>query len=128
MAAYIKFDGVEGACEEENHKGWSDMVSSYCRGIFLNDLVCSKEFDKASPKIIEAVYKGKVYPKVYINITAPDVGRVAYYRYELTNVLVTNYSIGGLGQAVPWEILDLNFKEMKSGVVSLSANMHLEWV
>ena len=27
MAAFIKFDGVEGESQDKDHKGWSDLLS-----------------------------------------------------------------------------------------------------
>ena len=133
MAAYIKFDGVDGECLDKDHKGWSDLATfgqglhqpgggatgaTRRRGdVILDDITCSKELDKASPKIAESICKGKVYPKVEIDVTASytDAGRVTYYRYELTNVLVTSYNISGSGQAedVPMEDFSLNFEEIK---------------
>jgi type VI secretion system secreted protein Hcp len=133
MAAYIKFDGVDGECQDKDHKGWSDLASfgqsihqpggsstgaTRRRGdVILDDLTCAKELDKASPKIAESVCKGKVYPKVEIDMTASytDAGRVTYYRYELKNVLVTSYNVSGSGQAedVPMEDFTLNFEEIK---------------
>ncbi|MCO8121106.1 type VI secretion system tube protein Hcp [Stieleria sp. TO1_6] len=133
MAAYIKFDGVDGECKDKDHKGWSDLASfgqaihqpgggatgaTRRRGdVILDDIACSKELDKSSPKIAESVCKGKVYPKVEIDVTASytDAGRVTYYRYELTNVLVSSYNIGGSGQSesVPMEDFSLNFEEIK---------------
>ena len=133
MAAYIKFDGVDGEAQDKEHKGWSDLASfgqalhqpggsatgaTRRRGdVILEDLTCSKELDKASPKIAESVCKGKVYPKVEIHLTASttDTGRVTYYAYELTNVMVTSYNISGAGQSedVPIEDFALNFEEIK---------------
>ena len=133
MAAYIKFDGVEGECKDKDHKGWSDLASfaqavhqpgggatgaTRRRGdVIMEDISCSKELDKSSPKIAEAVCKGKVFPTVEIDVTASytDAGRVTYYRYELTNVLVTSYNISGAGQSesVPAEDFSLNFEEIK---------------
>ncbi len=133
MAAYIKFDGVDGECKDKDHKGWSDLLSfgqglhqpgggatgaTRRRGdVILDDISCAKELDKASPKIAEAVANGRVFPKVEIDMTASytDAGRVTYYRYELTNVLVTSYNISGSGQSesVPVEDFSLNFEEIK---------------
>ena len=109
MAAYIKFEGVDGECLDKAHKGWSDLLS-FSQGIhqpgggatgatrrrgdvILDDITCTKEIDKSSPKIAESVCKGKVYPKVQIHLTASttDEGRVTYYAYELKNVMVTSY-------------------------------------
>ena len=133
MAAYIKFDGVDGEALDKDHKSWSDLLTfgqglhqpggsatgaTRRRGdVILEDITCTKELDKSSPKIAEAVCKGKVFPKVEIDITASytDAGRVTYYRYELTNVMVTSYNISGSGQAedVPAEDFSLNFEEIK---------------
>ena len=133
MAAYIKFDGVDGESLDKDHKGWSDLASfgqslhqpggggtgaTRRRGdVILDDLTCAKELDKASPKIAESVCNGKVYPKVEIHLTASttDKGRVTYYAYELTNVMVTSYQVGGSGQSedVPTEDFSLNFEEIK---------------
>lgn len=133
MAAYIKFDGVDGEAKDKDHKNWSDLASfgqglhqpgsgstgpTRRRGnVILDDITVSKELDKASLKIAEAVCKGKVFPKVEIHLTASytDAKRVTYYAYELKNVLVTSYNINGGGQSedVPVEDFSLNFEEIK---------------
>ena len=133
MAAYIKFDGVDGEAQDKDHKNWSD-VASFSQGltqpggsstgptrrrgdVIVEDIHVNKELDKASPKIAEAVCKGKVFPKVEIHLTASytDAGRVTYYAYELKNVLVSSYQISGSGQSedVPMEDFTLNFEEIK---------------
>ena len=133
MAAYIKFDGVDGETLDKDHKAWSDILS-FSQGVsqpggsatgatrrrgdaILDDVSVSKELDKSSPKIAESVCKGKVYPKVEIHLTASytDAGRTTYYAYELKNVLVTSYNISGSGQSedVPTEQISMNFEEIK---------------
>ena len=132
-AAYIKFDGVDGEAQDKDHKGWSDLAT-FSQGItqpggggtgptrrrgdvVLDDIVVVKELDKASPKLAEAICKGKVFPKVEIHVTASytDAGRVTYYSYELKNVQITSYAISGSGQSedVPTEQMSLNFEEIK---------------
>lgn len=133
MAAFIKFDGVDGEAQDKDHKNWSDLRSfsqgavqpgggatgsSRRRGdVILQDINCTKELDKASPKLAESMCKGKVFPKVEIHLTASytDAGRVTYYAYELKNVMVTSYNISGSGQSedVPVEDFALNFEEIK---------------
>ena len=133
MAAYIKFDGVDGEAQDKDHKNWSDLASfgqsmtqpgggatgaTRRRGdVICDDLSCVKELDKSSPKIAESVCNGKIYPKVEIHMTASttDAGRVTYYAYELKNVMVTSYNISGDGQgeSVPTENFSLNFEEIK---------------
>ncbi len=133
MAAYINFEGIEGECQDKDHKGWSDLLSfnqglvqpgagatgaTRRRGdVIVEDIACVKELDKSSPKIAEAVCKGKVFDKAEIHLTASytDSGRVTYYAYELKKALVTSYNIGGEGQSesVPTETFSLNFEEIK---------------
>lgn len=133
MAAFIKFDGVDGECKDKDHKGWSD-IESFAQGlsqpgggatgaarrrgdVIMHDINCTKQLDKASPKLAESICLGKVFPKVLIHLTASytDAGRVTYYAYDLKNVLVTSYNIGGSGQSeqVPTEQFSLNFEEIK---------------
>lgn len=134
MAAYIKFDGVDGEAQDKDHKNWSDLLSfsqavtqpgggstgptRRRADVIMDDLQCVKELDKSSPKIAESVCKGKIYPKVEIHMTASttDAGRVTYYAYELKNVMVTSYNIGGDGQSetVPTETFSLNFEEIRA--------------
>ena len=95
MAAYIKFDGIDGECKDKDHKGWSDLKTfsqpitkpgtgtgaTRRRGdVDLQDISLTKELDKSSPKIAESMCKGKVFPKVEIHLTASytDAGRVTY--------------------------------------------------
>jgi type VI secretion system secreted protein Hcp len=133
MAAYISFGDFKGECQDKDHKGWSDLVSfgqsihqpggsatgaARRRGdVVLEDITCTKELDKTSPQIAEAVCKGKVFPKVEIHMTASytDQGRQTYYSYELKNCLVTSYNVSGSGQSedVPMEDFTLNFEEIK---------------
>jgi type VI secretion system secreted protein Hcp len=133
MAAFIKFDGIDGECNDKDHKGWSDLLS-FSQGMYkpgkgatgqtrrrgdvvLNNMDIAKELDKAGPKLAEAICNGKVFPKVEIHVTASttDSGRTTYYAYELKKVLVTSYNVGGRGQAedVPTENISLNFEEIK---------------
>lgn len=132
MAAFIKFDGVDGESKDDKHGGWSDLLS-FSQGlvkpstgtgvarrradIVLNDIQCVKLLDKSSPKLSESMCKGKVYPKVEIHVTASvtDSGRVTYFAYELKNVQVMSHNISGEGQSEnpPVEDFSLNFEEIK---------------
>jgi type VI secretion system secreted protein Hcp len=153
MAAYIKFDGIDGESLDKDHQGWSDILSfsqglsqpgggatgaTRRRGdVVLDDISVTKELDKASPKIAESICKGKVFPKVEIHLTASytDEGRVTYYAYELKNAMVTSYNIGGSGQSeeVPTDALLMNFEEIKVTYTENDAkgkkkgNVEYEW-
>lgn len=86
---YVKFDGVEGEVQEQNHVKWSEILTFTTRthaegseagtsrrrgSVTFDDIVIMKEIDKASPKIMEACTKRKVFPKVEIHITGGHFG------------------------------------------------------
>lgn len=131
--AFIKFDGVDGEATDNEHKGWIALGSftqpvretgaatgaARRRGdVVLEDIVVVKQVDKSSPKLAEAVCKGKVFPKVELHVSTSDPGspRPTYHAYELTNVRVTSYSVhagGSSGDPLPSEEISLNFEEVK---------------
>jgi type VI secretion system secreted protein Hcp len=129
-AAYIKFDGVDGESQATGHKDWI-IIQSLTAGLRrpaadgagmtnvpLADIVVVKSLDKSSPKLAEAVATGHVFPSVTFHLTrnlGPDQ-EATYYTYELKNVLVTSYQVGGGGgssEARPMESFSLNFEEIK---------------
>ena len=124
-AAYIKFDGVDGEAVDKDHQAWSDLESfqhSITRGdpsgdttrqrasATLGDVVVTKELDKSSPKLAESILMGKVFPKVELHL-ASSAG--TYFTYELTNVMVTSYSISGGADEMPMESFSLNYEAIK---------------
>ena len=153
MALFIKFDGVDGEAKDKDHKGWSDILSfswglhkagagatgqTRRRGVAtVEDVVCTKEYDKSSPKLAEAVCLGKVFPKVEIHDTATygEGNRATFLKYELKNVMVSshNVSAAGGGDAVPTETMSLNFEEVKQTYVEYDAkggkkgNVEMTW-
>ena len=131
MAAYIKFDGIDGEFQDKDHKNWS-VVSNFSQNLHrslggrtgnsrrggdvqFEDVEVGKELDKSSPKLAEATAKGQVFPKVEIHQTASytNAGRVSYLKYELKNVLITSYTVNGRAENRPEESLSLNFEEVK---------------
>jgi len=123
-AVFIKFDGVDGESIDKDHKGWIELLSlsespttagesTTARGrgeTTLGDVVIVKELDKSSPKLAESILMGKVFPKVEIHLTSS--AGTTYYTYELTNVMITSYSINGDADQVPMEEFSLNFEEL----------------
>ena len=129
-AAYLKFDGVDGEATDSGHKDWINLLSfqqtisresSAASGAtraraaaVFEDIVVTKQLDKSTPKLQEAIASGKVYPSVEFELAANYGGsRATYLKYELTNVMVTSYSISGSADGVPTEQLSLNFEEIK---------------
>ena len=152
MALYIKFDGVDGESKDKDHKGWSDVLSfswglhkagsgatgqTRRRGVAtVEDVVCTKQYDKSSPKLAEAICSGKVFPKVEIHDTATyGDARATFLKYELKNVMVSSHSVScaGGGDAVPTEAVSLNFEEVKQTYVEYDhagkklGNVEMNW-
>ena len=131
---FIKFEGVDGEAQNGSYRGWCNALS-FSQGqslgegqrlvgaprqradVVFEDIVVVKELDKASPKLAEAVCQGKVFPKVEIHLTRSykNTGLVTYYAYELINVLIVDYRIGGSGYSeyIPTEEISLSFEEIK---------------
>lgn len=126
---FIKFEGIDGESRDRDHRNWCDLVSfnhsihqsealgsrgtSRRRGtVEVEDLVVVKKLDKASPKLEDAVARGRAIPKVEIHVVSN--GRT-YYEYELTNVMVSSYSISvpEPSSEPPVEEVSLQFEEIK---------------
>ena len=132
MAGFVKFDGVDGESKDKGHADWCDLVnfshgyvksgggtgSKRRRGdVQISDFNLRVDIDKAAPKLGEAALSGKVFPKVEIHVTASytDAGRVTFYAYELKNVQIAHYQVGGDtdGDGIPEIAMSLNFEEIK---------------
>jgi len=129
---YIKFEGIDGEVEDAYHRDWCEVIAFNQAHILqladtgsirgrgspqFDDIRIVKIIDKASPKLAEAVCMGSVYPTVEIHVTASDYSssHSAYLAYELENVLVTSYAVGGTAQSedVPCEEVTLSFEQIK---------------
>ena len=152
-ALFIKFDGVDGEANDKDHKGWSDLLSfshgmsrpssgaaGTARGrgaVVMEDITVAKLLDKASPKLAEALCRGKVFPKVEIHVTSTyaDGGRLTYLIYELKNVLVSSLRPASAGNSEqrPTEELKLNFEQVKQTYVEYDSkglkkgNVEFSW-
>jgi type VI secretion system secreted protein Hcp len=132
MAFFLKLEGIEGESKDKDHKNWTDVASvsfgvdmaggsaagqTRRRGAAtVHPVTLSREYDKASPKLEEAVLSGKIFPKVEIHNTATfGESKCAYCKIELKDVKITSYHFSGSshGDAVPTESLSLNFGEKK---------------
>jgi type VI secretion system secreted protein Hcp len=134
MAGYIKFEGNDGESKDREHKGWTDILSMEqtihkptppgATGVqrrradtVCEDIVVQLVIDKVFPKLGENLCKGKVFPKVEIQLTRSytDTGRAKWLAYELKNVLVTSFSAGGQCQSseIPSGEVHLNYEEIK---------------
>jgi type VI secretion system secreted protein Hcp len=132
VAAYVKFDGIDGASQDPDREDWINLLSfsqgqyipssSFGSGDTRSELVVfeeftlNKELDKASPKLAEAVAKGTHFRKVEIELTGVLSGseRFTYFAYDLEDVLIASYHIdASTGNPAPTEHLSLDFEKIK---------------
>jgi type VI secretion system secreted protein Hcp len=132
MAIFANYDGIDGEAKDADHDKWIDVLSfdwgvhrpgseatgqSRRRGAaVVEDFIINIEYEKASPKLLETCLKGKVIPKLEIDLTATYGGaRVTYLKYEMKNVAVTSYHVSGEGDesGPPLVVISNNFEEIK---------------
>lgn len=133
MAAFAKYEGVDGESMDANHDKWIDVLSldwgahkpgggstgqSRRRGAaVVEDMVLTIEYEKAAPKLLEKCLRGEVVPKLEIELTATYGGaRATYLKYELKNVMVTSYQTNASGNdeaGPPTVVVGNNFEEIK---------------
>ncbi len=130
MAGYIKFDGIDGEVVEHGHEKWTELTSFSnpahksgggstgsvrVQGVTIfEDIQGSKYSDKTTPKLLKAMATGTSFDKVEIDVTiTTDTGPQVMMHYELKNVYITSYSIGGHGEGRPAENFSLNYEEIK---------------
>jgi len=143
-AVFAKYDGIDGESESSdgNHDKWIDVLSidwgmhkdkakkkKPAKNV-IDNFQMTMEYEKSSPKLLEAALTGKVIPKLEIQLTkigcidpprsdtCTSMEQVTYLKYELINVRVTSYDINVSGGAdeitlPPTVVLSNNFEEIK---------------
>jgi type VI secretion system Hcp family effector len=127
---YVKFDGLDGESTEPMYRGWSDIIgfehhiareivpgTPTLGPLVFDPIVITKEVDKISPKIQEAISRGTLFRDVEIHFAADytSSGRHAYYKYELKDAYVVDYNVQWSSSSTgrPIEDIALNFEEVK---------------
>src|SRR4051812_44008504 len=133
MGAFIKLGDIKGEATDEGHKEWvllESMSSAISRSIpagaknnqrtkgetSLGDIVCVRQLDKSSVKIVEACANGTFYPEVEIHFCS-QVGnkQEPYLKYKLYNVILSSYGFHGnsAGSPIPSEEVTLGFTKIE---------------
>jgi type VI secretion system Hcp family effector len=125
---YLKFTGVQGEVTVEGYEGWSDFISvvqriaptETTRGVAtrvgdipeFQQIALVKPLDKASLKIAERALRRIPTETVEIEWVVNFGGDLKpYYRYELEDVTVVEYSSKGLGEPYSNQGWDGQIKE-----------------
>ncbi len=112
MAGFANYDGVDGESFDANHQGWVDVLAFDWAGTSgdsdgssrrrsapdIDDFNIVIAYEKAAVKLQESFLKGKVFPKLDVELTATYGGaRATYLKYELENVMITSYQVNASG-------------------------------
>ncbi|MDP4025127.1 type VI secretion system tube protein Hcp [Methylobacterium sp. NEAU 140] len=131
MSIFVKFEGIDGDATEDGHKKWIAVDSfqfGVGRGIStpvgdaarretskpsISEVVFTKRMDAASLKLWESSLVENKGKKVEVHFTRTgDSGKLdVYAQYELTNSLISGYSVSSGGES-PSESVSLNFTKV----------------
>jgi type VI secretion system secreted protein Hcp len=80
----------------------------------VHDISITKYVDKATPLLMQACATGKHIPRAVITMRKAGGREQEYLTFELKNVQITSFQMGGTGaEDRPTETLSLNFEEIK---------------
>lgn len=131
QAWFAKYDGIDGESQDASHGRWIDVLSidwgvhkpgggatgqTRRRGTaVVDDFVITYDYEKASPKVLQACLQGRVIPKLEIEMTSTfGERRATYLKYELKNVQCTAYDVSGSADdGRPIVVVGNSFEEIK---------------
>jgi len=135
MAGYLKIGDIKGQAEDSDHKDWIELLSvgqtlrrpmsagsggqatRQQSAVECPPLQVTKQLDKSTPKLAEAVCDGKTFNEVEIHLCTSEgaSGRKPYYKIKLKNVKVTDHALSASAQAGmgDTESLALNYTEIE---------------
>ena len=129
MPIYIKYEGITGDTTAEGHKEWIEVNSfqwGVGRGIHsptgaggdressapsVSEIVVTKHADTSSIDLLSEALQGEG-KTVKIDFVKTDKGKLeTYLSYELTNTMISGYSMSSGGDR-PTESISLNFTKI----------------
>lgn len=129
-AIYMDLGDFPGEATKEPHVDWINVlavsVGDYRPATFLGrnpswadstlqDIVFTKESDKATPKLTESIATGKVHDKVMIDLalSTPTGPEPTYFQIEMEKVRITSQSFSDGGGGARTETITLNPEKIK---------------
>ena len=131
MPLYLKIDTIPGSSTEKAYKDQIEC-SSFSLGIArvfshvaggtaeklgdkpqFTDLMVTKRADKASVKLFETLCTGKHIATATLYVVGTQEGAAQEFEsYEITDLLISNWSVGGSGMDLPDENVTFNFSKI----------------
>ena len=132
MPAYLKLGKIEGSVTAEGYENWIECQSFQwgvgkgvstptgsakdraCSTASISEVVVSKMFDKASIALFKNAVAGMDKAQdAKIHLCQSDGTKIGpYVQYELTNTLISGYSVSSGGDR-PSESVSLNFTKVQ---------------
>jgi type VI protein secretion system component Hcp len=127
VTMYLELEGVDGDVTAQNYQGqiqvleWSwalsrsvgDLSSRRRGDVNVQDVSITAFNSKATPKLIEGLTTGKVYPRAVLSLVNPATG-VRVEQLELANVAITSVETGvSAGAERPVSTVTLKFTQFR---------------
>lgn len=134
---FLKIDGIEGESTAKGHEkeieilSWSwgvsqNSVASTARATSrpcVSDISFTKMTDKSTPALMLSAVMGMPIPKAVLKGRKGTDKPVEYLTFELKNVFVTSYNMGGAGgDSLPVDQFSLQFASMSVEYVQQKAD------
>ncbi|WP_282609170.1 type VI secretion system tube protein Hcp [Pelagibius sp. Alg239-R121] len=130
MAIYVKYEGIDGDATHQDHKKWIQVESMQWgtgRAIMtttgsttgreasepsVSEVTFAKVLDSSSAHLFTEATTGVVGKKCEIHLVSTGSPGELYLTYELTNSLVSGYSVSSGGDR-PSESVSVNFTKVE---------------
>lgn len=145
LDAFLKIDGIEGECTDDEHKGEVEILafdhliensSSNIEGeknqAFHGSFTVMKAIDKISPQLYQRCCSGKVIPKVILSLCHPtgkatsatdQWKKEVFLTIELQKAHIVRVNPKGDASEGPYEQIDFSYQAIKWNYLSPTANM-----
>jgi type VI secretion system Hcp family effector len=123
--AYLRIDGLAGACVEPDHRHWYSIEgfgqslnspSQPSAAPFVSDFNISKLSDRSTPQLARAAAEGRYFKEAVLELRETDGAKAKFMEIRFTKVRITNYSLSGTpGQDIrtPYEGFALGFEKIE---------------
>jgi len=126
VAIYLKLGSIAGSVTTAGYENWITLDSfqwGFSAGytakqsgseVAVREVVVTMRAEKASPLVVSAgVSRSVLNPSVHVKFTTTSKDKVdMFMHYELSNCVITNYSISAPGEGHPIETLSLSFTKI----------------
>ena len=92
---FLKIGDIKGESTDNDHGEWIELLS-FTQSINdsvssegANSFVISKNIDRSTPKLVEAITRGTIFSEVVIDVC----DRTCYKKIVLKNVMISSYAI-----------------------------------